>query len=52
MFNIPKLEIRNVDSPEIMKLTHSAEIESVVVDISAHIRSIKDKFFTVCTTES
>lgn len=52
MFNISKIEVKNVDSPEIKKLTFSAKIESIVVEISRFIMSIKDTFFSVCTTAS
>lgn len=45
------MEIKNVDSPEIKKLTFSAEIECIVVEISAYIMSIKDAFYAVCTTK-
>lgn len=48
MFGISKMEIKNIDSPEIRTCTFSAEIESIVVDVSRHILSIKDAFYTVC----
>lgn len=46
-FNISQLEIRKLSSPDIKECTFCSEIESVALDITPHMISIKDAFYAV-----
>ncbi|XP_065218767.1 uncharacterized protein Fancm [Planococcus citri] len=46
-FSISLIEFRNLSSPDVMECTFRSEIESVSLEISQHMSSIKDAFYTV-----
>ncbi|XKL66266.1 hypothetical protein PGB90_009686 [Kerria lacca] len=47
VFNISKLELKNVNSTEIKECTFFSNIESIATEISSQINNIKDSFFGV-----
>lgn len=44
---ISRIELRNEESPDIVKYTHQRKIEKVVVGLSEELKSIKEKYLAV-----
>ena len=44
---ISRIELRNEESPDIVKYTHHRKIEKVVVGLSEELKSVKEKYLAV-----
>lgn len=47
MFNVSKVAKRDMKSPDVIRCTYFSTFETIVVDVSPHISSIKDAFYAV-----